>query len=293
MNLLEALQRGPLVCDGAMGTMLQQRGMPSDVCPELWGMEHPEIISEIHREYLNAGADAILTNTFGGNYFKLKKYGVDTPASEIARQLATISLDTTTSGQFVLGDIGPTGEFMQPLGLVSEAEFFQAFADQCQGFLEAGADGIIIETMMDLNEAMVAVRAAKETGLPVIGSMSYNPDPKGFRTMMGVGPKEATEGLLEAGADVIGANCGSILMEQMVTLVEQFADAGAPYVLLEANAGIPQIVEGETVFSQTPEQMAEGVLAVLQAGARFIGGCCGTTPEHIRLIAEIVKGYNS
>lgn len=290
MTLLQTIEQRPLVCDGAMGTLLQARGMPLDVCPEVWGIENAEVLLEIHREYLDAGADVILTSSLGGNSFKLKKYGVTTSATEIARGLAEIALKATGPGQHVLGDVGPTGDFMQPLGLATEDDFYQAFLAQCQGFADAGVAGIIVETMMDLNEAKVAVRAAKDTGLPVIGSLSFNPDPNGFRTMMGVSPEATVTGLLEAGADVIGTNCGSVLMEQMPELIGQFKKAGAPYVLVEANAGLPEIVEGRTVFGQTPAQMGKSIESVLKAGANIVGGCCGTTPAHIRCIADIVKG---
>lgn len=286
IQFLERLKNEILISDGAMGTMLQTVGYPPGACPEEWGISNQEKLQSIHRSYLDAGADILLTNTLGGSRFKLGKYNLSSQMYSINKRAAEIAAEVAQDIVYVAGDIGPTGEFMEPIGLVKEQEFYDAFAEQASGLKDSGVDIIIIETMMALDEMQTAIKAAKEaTGLPVIASMSFNvisasgDASYNFRTMMGVDPKRAAIGMAEAGADVIGANCGDVLMAQMPALIAQLRSAVDTYIIVQANAGRPQLIDGKTVFTQSPEEIASGVETVVKAGANIIGGCCGTTPE--------------
>ncbi len=292
-DFLERLKSEILISDGAMGTMLQSVGYMPGANPEKWSIENREKVKSIHRSYLDAGANILLTNTLGGNRFKLKKYNLDNEIYQINKQVAQIAVEVAGDFAYAAGDIGPTGEFMEPIGLFTESEFYDAFAAQAAGLKDGGVDIFIIETMMAADEVQVAIKAAKDTGLPVIASMSFNLDRQGFRTMMGVSPEQAAKKMLEAGADVIGANCGDILMSQMPDLVKEFRDAIGDdvYIIVQANAGRPQMVENKTVFLQTPDEFESAVKPVIKAGVNIIGGCCGTTPEHIRRIAQKVGNY--
>jgi len=287
-SLIERLESEILICDGAMGTMLSNLGLPVGVSPEKWGIDNEDKLRSIHEGYIQAGADIILTDTFGGNRFKLAKFGLENEVESINLAAAKLAVSSAGDDVYVAGDIGPSGEFMEPLGLVTESEMRDVFVQQATALVDGGVDFIIIETMMDLNEIKTAIKAAKKTGLTVIASMSFNTDKNGFRTMMGVSPADAASGMLEAGADVIGANCGNVEIKHMPELISEMKEAGAKYIIVEPNAGIPQIVDEKTVFAQTPEDMSAGVSEVIKAGANIIGGCCGTTPEHIKAIAEKV-----
>ncbi len=295
-DLLHRLNRGEIVvCDGAMGTMLQFLGYNPGESPERWGVEHEEVLRKIHRGYIQAGVDIILTNTFGGSRIKLKRYGLDSEVKLINRRLAEIAVDEASRASksvYVAGDVGPTSEFMEPLGLLTESDMVEVFSQQIKALVEGGVDLIFIETMMDLNEAAAAVKAAEDIcDLPVFVSMSYNVVKSGFRTMMGVSPNQAVEGLLEAGADVVGANCGDVLAAMMPELIRQMKEAGAKLVVIEPNAGVPQIVNGKTAFPQKPQEMAESIPAIVDAGANVIGACCGSTPKHISLIVQAIRKY--
>lgn len=294
VDFLKRLQSEVLVSDGAMGTMLQTAGYTPNTCPEKWGIENTDKLQHIHRSYLDAGADILLTNTFGGNTFKLQKYNLSEQVHTINQRAAEIAVDIAGDKAYVAGDIGPTGEFLEPIGQVTESACYEAFAEQAEGLKAGGVDVIIIETMTALNEIQIAIKAAKETGLPVIASMAFTVVKDGFRTIMGVAPREAATGMIEAGADVIGANCGDVMMAEMPALIAELrlyvGCAADTYIIIQPNAGRPQLIEGKTVFLQSPQDIASGVDAVLTAGANIIGGCCGTTPEHIRQIAHKVKG---
>jgi 5-methyltetrahydrofolate--homocysteine methyltransferase len=287
---IERLDSEILICDGAMGTMLSSAGFPPGESPEKWGLQNETKLRAIHEAYVKAGADIILTNTFGANAFKLAKFGLADEVDFINQAAVEIAVSVAGEKGYVAGDIGPSGEFMEPLGLIAESQMRAAFAQQAKALADGGVDLIIIETMMDLNEMKTAIRAAKSsTDLIVIALMSFNTDRHGFRTMMGVSPTDAAFGMLKAGADIVGANCGSVEMKQMPELIAEMKAAGAQYIIVEPNAGAPQMVDGETVFPQTPDEMAAGVPEVVKAGANIIGGCCGTTPEHIKAISNLSK----
>jgi len=286
-DFLSEINKRIVVLDGAMGTELDRRGMPPGYCHELWNAEQPEKVREIHRAYIDAGSDAVLTNTFGGSRLKLAAYDLADRAHELSARAAEIARLEAGDDHFVLGDIGPTGLFMEPLGTTSYNEFYEAFAEQVEAFVAGGVDAVIVQTMSAVEEVVAAVRAAKATcSLPVLALMGFkrDADGKGFHTIMGVDIERAANELSEAGADVLGTNCWNSLGE-MCEIVRRMKRFTEKPLAAEPNAGQPRLVEGKTVFDETPETMADGVEELVGAGARIIGGCCGTTPEHIRLMA--------
>jgi 5-methyltetrahydrofolate--homocysteine methyltransferase len=276
-----------IITDGALGTMLQAAGLEPGVCPESWNIDYPERVEAIARAYAEAGSTAVETNTFGGSRFKLVHYGFENRVTEFNRAAVEITRRAVGPDGIVLGSVGPTGVLLM-MGDVTEEELYEGFKEQCMALAEAGADAICIETMTALDEATIAVRAAKEnTSVEVICTMTFDKTIQGdFRTMMGVSPEEMTQALKAAGADIIGTNCGNG-MENMISIVEQIrlADPGIP-ILVHANAGRPHYHDGKNVFDETPEITASYVPALIRAGAVCIGGCCGTTPDHIRMIRD-------
>jgi len=277
--------RGYLVSDGAWGTELAKLGMEAGEAPELWNAEHPEAVERVAQSYVDAGADIILTNTFGGSRLKLAGRGLADRAAELNRLGAEISRRAAGRHATVFASVGPTGDFLAPLGPRGEAEFIDIFAEQIRALVEGGAQGIVIETMTDLGEAIAALKAARSVaGAPVVVSMTFDRTSFGFATIMGLTPDHAAEAVAAAGADVFGANCGAGI-DQMIEVARLMRTATRLPLWIKPNAGLPQLVEGRTVYRETPEAMAAKVEALLRAGANIIGGCCGTTPDHIRAIA--------
>jgi 5-methyltetrahydrofolate--homocysteine methyltransferase len=282
--------RGILVLDGAWGTEMIKRGLVPGECPELWNLNRPDDIRAIARAYREAGADIILTNTFGGNYFKLKKAGVSSKVREINRKGVELSKQMAEDS-LIFASIGPTGEFLKPLGMATEDEMISSFSEQVKAFVEGGADGVIVETMTDLNEAKCALKAVKESStLPVAVSMTFDKGEKGYATIMGITPGKAVVELEKAGADIVGANCG-FGIQNMVEIAPIIRPATTLPLWIKPNAGSPQLEEGKTVYRETPEEMARLIPDLIKAGVSMMGGCCGTTPEHIRLIAKEVPSY--
>ena len=282
-------EKSILLSDGAWGTELAKRGLaPGDV-PELWNAERPDDVEAVARGYVEAGSDIILTNTFGGSRWKLEKANLADRAAEINRKGTEISKRAAGDGSLVFASIGPTGEFMQPLGLKTEEEFVACFAEQIKACAAGRADGIVIETQTDLVEARAALKAARQVcALPVVVSMTFDPGPKGFATMMGVKPDQAASDLTAAGADAVGANCGAGI-DNMIDVAKLMRSATDKPLWIKSNAGMPELVEGKTVFRESPEEMAGKVARLVDAGATIIGGCCGTTPEHIRQMGEALQ----
>lgn len=290
LDILEQARTGIVWFDGAMGTMLQKRGLTSGACPEEWNATHPELVAEIHRAYLEAGSQVVETNSFGGTRLKLEKFGKGDEVLRFNRAAAEVAKEAVGSEALVGGSVGPTGEFLEPLGMLSEAAMREAFREQMEALVQGGVDLLCVETMADLKEATLAVQAAKEVAdLPVTATMSFNLDRNGFRTMMGIDPAQVVQGLLEAGADIVGTNCGGIEIRQMVDLIGQMRQTTTAPLLAYPNAGIPKLVDGRTMFTQGPEDMARHVAALMDAGARLIGGCCGTTPAHIRAMIQALR----
>ena len=281
-------QKAVLVADGAWGTEFQKRGLPAGDPPELWNASKPDRVLDLARAYVEAGADIILTNTFGGNRLKLEKAGLADRLEELNGLGTAISKRAAADRALVFASIGPTGEFLEPLGTRTRDEIIACFAEQIAACVAGGADGILVESVSDLGETTAAIEAARQAcALPVVASMTFDPGEKGFATMMGVRPAQAARALDEAGADLVGANCGSGI-EHVMLIAREMRPATHRPLWIKPNAGVPELVKGETVFRDTPEQMAARVPALVEAGANVIGGCCGTTPEHIRRIAAAV-----
>ena len=285
-RLLAQLKEGRiLLADGAMGTSLQSRGLTPGACPELWNIDHPETVESIIAGYLAAGSDIVETNSFGGSRCKLAKFGLAEQTDQIntaAARVARRAVESGGGGQFVFGSVGPTGEFIEPLGTLSEQDAYDAFKQQAIALEDGGADAICIETMTALEEAKGATAAAKEnTSLPVIVSFTFEKSAGGdYRTMMGVSIGQIAAEMPTAGADIIGSNCGTG-PEDMIAICRQFGERTDCFVMVQPNAGLPVLEDGKTVFKATAAEMADGVEQLIAAGANIIGGCCGTTTEHI------------
>jgi 5-methyltetrahydrofolate--homocysteine methyltransferase len=289
-KITERVKKGEvLVSDGAWGTFLHAKGLSPSECPELWNINHSDEVQDIPQSYLNAGADMVETNSFGANRFKLSHYGLSDKASQLNEAAAALSRQAAGKEGIVLGSVGPTGKILM-MGEVTPEEIYEAYKEQVIALEKGGVDAIIIETMSDLDEAKLAIKAAKEnTSCEVICTMTFERTVNGeYRTMMGVSPTEMVHELVPEGVDIIGANCGNGI-EDMVNIVKEIrlADSDIP-ILVHANAGMPVYEDGRTIFPETPEQTAGFVKEIVSAGVSIIGGCCGTTPEHIRQIARVV-----
>ena len=288
-EFLDRLGSNILLFDGAIGTQVQARGLKVGESPEIWNLDYPERIEEIHRMYVDAGAMLVTTNTFGGSRIMLEKSGLGDKVTEINVQAAAIAKRAADGKALVAGSVGPTGEFLQPLGTVSPEEMKEDFYNQIKALIEGGADLIIVETMSAVEEACLAVQAAREMGeMPVIGSMTFNAGKQGYRTMMGVDIPTAVNRVFVAGADVVGSNCGNG-MDDFIKIVQEMRQLTDRPILAEPNAGLPKLEGEKTVYKESPEEMASKVPMLLNAGANIIGGCCGTTPDHISLFKEAIK----
>ncbi len=288
--LLNKIAEGrTLVSDGAWGTFLHQKGLKADECPESWNLSRPEEVLEIARSYVEAGADIILTNSFGGSPRKLQGYGLQDQAYELNKAAAEISRKAAGDRVLVLGSIGPTG-IMVMMGEVPPQEIFRGFMEQARGLADGGVDGIVVETMTDPEEARLAIEAVKKVcDLDVACTFTFSKNQDGaYRTMMGTGIGDYLEMALSAGADVIGANCGNGTAG-MIEIVREIRKLNRDIpVLVHANAGLPRYQDGTTVFPESPGEMAPQMKDLVAAGANLVGGCCGTTPEHIRqIVAEL------
>jgi 5-methyltetrahydrofolate--homocysteine methyltransferase len=288
MTILEKIEQNRiLLSDGAWGTFLQEKGMTSGECPELWNITHRNDVSDIAKSYSLAGSDIIETNSFGGSIFKLSQYGLGDRVSELNIAAAEISREAAGKDKHVGGSIGPTGKMLL-MGDVTEKELYDAFREQAIALEKGGSDIIIIETMSALDEAALAVSAAREnTRCTVIITMTFSKTPKGeYRTMMGVSPREMVTEMKNAGAHIIGSNCGNGIEEMTGIVKEIRRDDNKIPVMIQSNAGVPELIDGKTVFRESPELMASYVPALIKAGANIIGGCCGTTPEHIKAMGK-------
>jgi len=266
---------------------LQARGLEVGGSPDAWNLSHPDRVEEVARAYVEAGSQVILTNTFRANRFSLARHGLAEEAVEINRAGAEISRRAAAGRARVFASIGPSG-VMLLMGETTPEELEDSFGEQARALAEGGADAILVETMSDPAEAKLAVCAARRTGLPVVASMTFDSGKLRDRTMMGTTPEEAARLLTEAGADCIGANCGQGI-EGYVAICRRLKAATDRPIWIKANAGLPELVDGKTVWAQTPDEFASHVPALVEAGASFIGGCCGTTPEFIKAIKEKLR----
>jgi 5-methyltetrahydrofolate--homocysteine methyltransferase len=275
--------KGVLVADGAMGTMLQAAGLPEGTAPESWNLTHSEKILDLHRAYLEAGAQIILTNSFGGSRFRLGKKGLQDKVHEVNRAAAALAKEAAGQEAFVAGSMGPTGELMKPLGTLSYVVALEAFTEQAKALAEGGVDAILVETMSDLNEAKAAIVGAKQaTDLPILCTLSFDTQ---RHTMMGVSPRRAAKEMWPLGLVAIGGNCGKTL-DDMEEVLRQMGKAVPEATLMaKPNAGLPRLVDGQAVYDVTPQVMAEYALRYAELGAKIIGGCCGSTPAHIKAMA--------
>jgi 5-methyltetrahydrofolate--homocysteine methyltransferase len=285
--ILSVLARGDnLVGDGAMGTMLQAAGLPAGMMPEAWNADNPEAVRQVHRAYLAAGAQIITTNTFGGSRLRLAEAGLAERTVELNRLGAALAREIAGDQAWVAGSVGPTGQIMEPYGDLAADTAEEVFAEQIRALAEGGADLIKIETQHDIEEACAAIRATRAvTTLPILCSFTFNT--KG-RTMMGLRAADGALRAAEAGAEIVGANCGDGPEAVRVALEAMHAAVDLP-LLAQANAGIPQSEGGVTIWDVTPEQMAAHAREFLAAGARIVGGCCGTNPEFIAAIGVVVR----
>lgn len=296
-SILEWIGKQTLLFDGAMGSVLIEKGLKSGECPEEWNLKRPEVIQGIHRDYFKAGANIILTNTFGANRIKLKSYGLAEKVEEINRRGVEVALAARPSQSgglfFVAGDIGPTGQFLQPLGDYTYGEFREVFAQQAMALAAGGADVICIETMYDKEEVRAALEGAREAGgLPVFATMTFQRSRRGFFTMMGLEAIEAMRLLESGGACAIGANC-STGAEDMLELVRILRGATELPLIAQPNAGSPVIEEGVARYLQSPEEFSRAAFALVEAGAGLIGGCCGTNPAFIQSLADRIRQSSS
>ena len=288
--IYKALEKGILISDGAMGTMLQGKGLTDGGAPELWNVENPNAIEEVLEEYAAAGANLITTNTFGGTRGRLQMHGLDDRLFELNQAGAQIARKVADRhpGCFVMGDVGPSGELMEPMGTMTIDEAKDLFADQIKALVAGGVDAILIETMSDLQEVEAAVKAAKEVApnLPIIVTFSFDTN---LRTMMGVKPAVAVQTLAAEGVRIIGANCGRGT-DEMRVIAKELTEARPEgvYIITQSNAGLPKLVGGDFIYDGTPEEMAKYAEDMKTLGVNVIGSCCGSTPAHTKSMAAII-----
>ena len=294
--LQDAIKERPLLGDGAMGTQLMIAGLEQGNCGEAWNLTLPERVLAIQRRYVEAGSDCLITNTFGGSRIMLNRHSeadhvveVNKAGVEIARQAFG------DKDGYVLGDIGPFGGLLEPFGDFTEAQVRSAFEEQAAALVDAGADAIIIETQTSLEELLIGIQASKAAGAQcIIGSMAYDVtlDGSTFRTMMGIEPERAAEFMEEHGAHIVALNCGTGMeMERARDAVERYRNVTSLPVMVQPNAGKPQLINMKVVYDETPEQMVKGLIPLLRAGANIVGSCCGSTPEHIRAFRKVMDEF--
>jgi len=290
-DFLAKIREGIFLFDGGLGTELQGKGLPVGEKPESWNWQHPEIVEQIHRSYAQAGAQAVTSNSFGASPHKLKGSGHEQKTREVNKVAAELVRRGVGDDVFVAGSVGPTGAILM-MGEIGEAEVLSGYETQISGLADGGADLIIIETMSDIEEAKLAIKAAKNVcKLPIVATMSFEPGARGFRTIMGIDILTAASELEVAGSDVIGTNCGIGIDRAIEIIAEMRRYTGLP-LIVQPNAGLPKLVNGKTVYEETPEMMAEKVPLLIDAGASIVGGCCGTTPQHIAAFRKVIEALN-
>ncbi len=289
-DIKERLTKGIIVADGAMGSELMNHGLQAGESPILWNAEKPDVLKSIHQSYIDAGARFILTNTFGGNLLKMEADGTADRLEELNRAAAENCIAVAGDDVFAVGDIGPTGQFLEPVGTCTESDFVKAFEVQAQALASGGVDAFLIETMSDPNEVAAAVKGIRNASdLPIGVSMSFDQTPgtEEYRTMMGVTVRQFVDAANTWNVDIIGTNCGKGAHEtvNVARIISENTDA---FTLAFPNAGVPRIKNGETVYDQTPEVMEPYYREMIEMGINILGGCCGTTPEHIQLLSKLI-----
>lgn len=295
-GLKDRIKAGILLLDGAMGTELIARGIQVGACNEYLNVDSPGIISDIHNAYLLAGSDAIITNTFGANKYALARHGFAENVAEINKAGTGIARQAAGEEKYVLGDIGPSGDFLEPLGSLKPDKLRDAFTEQAEALLAGSVDGFIIETMTALDETAIAVEAVKSAAgeLPVLVSMSFDKSGDNFKTMMGVGIEAAISKIVPLDISAIGFNCGTLSPDDYVQLTQKFVVAVRAHskdiaICAEPNAGKPELIDDKAVYKISPEDFAVAVEKIHSAGVNIIGGCCGTSPAHIEAVAKRIK----
>ncbi len=296
ISLRERISKGVFLLDGAMGTQLIASGIELGQCCDYLNIEQGDTIFEIHRSYFRAGSDAVLTNTFGANKFALARHCLGDKVEEINAVAAKIARRAAGTGKYVLGDIGPSGDFLEPLGNLKPEGLKEAFIEQAKALSAGGVDGFIIETQTSLDEATITVEAIKSISgeLPVFVSFAFDRVAGDFKTMMGVDVKSAVTKMVSLGVGAIGFNCGTVSLDEYLELAKKFVSTVKTLgkkvlVFAEPNAGKPELVDGRAVYKVTPEDFAAAAEKIHSAGVNIIGGCCGTGPEHIKALAEMLK----
>ena len=281
-RLIEVAETRTILSDGAMGTQLQERGLVAGICPELWNVECPDDVKAVHLAYLDAGSTIISTNTFGGNGIKLQAYGLSGRVHELNKAGAALARVAAGPVRFVAASVGPTGKFLEPLGEMTPEECADVFEQQARALADGGADVILLETFSDLDECRAALAGALRAGILCFCTLAFD---TGGRTMMGVDPETAAVQLTDAGAAGVGANCG-VGPADTLDVVRKMREVVSAIVIAQPNAGVPQISGGRTVYDSTPEEMAAYAVRFAQLGVNIVGGCCGSTPAHIRAMSE-------
>jgi 5-methyltetrahydrofolate--homocysteine methyltransferase len=276
-----------IIADGATGTFLQRWGLPRGTAPERWNLEKPDAVLKLHRNYLAAGAELATTNTFGGTRYRLKGHGLDDRLSEVNRRAAQLAREAVGTAAYVLGDLGPTGQMLEPMGSLTREDAVEAYAEQVTELVAGGVDGIIVETMSDLDEARAAVEGARRvTDMPVLVTMSF--DTHG-RTMMGVDPARAARELWAMGVAVVGANCGRSLPENLEAIRKMREAVPEAALMAKPNAGLPHVSGDAVVYDVSPDVMADYGRRFAALGIKVVGGCCGSGPEHIQALADALR----
>ncbi|MBN2180418.1 MAG: homocysteine S-methyltransferase family protein [Sedimentisphaerales bacterium] len=288
MDLLTAITTKEIfLLDGAIGTELDKRGLMGRAGNNI---DNPDIVLEIQRQYAQCGCDALTTNTLTMNRIYIETHNMNVSVREINIAGVELAKKAVNQSQYVLGNMSSTGQLLEPYGSYTESQFHDTFREQAEILAQAGVDGILIETVFDLREAICALKACKENfSLPVIVSIAFDTEQKGGRTMMGDSAEQCAKHLTDAGADAVGANCGSLGPSQMAAVITELRAATSLPLLAQPNAGKPKLIGDKTVFEMAPEPFAAGISECIDAGANIVGGCCGTTPEHIRAVAEMLK----
>jgi len=290
-SILEHLAKGEiLVADGAMGSLLFSKGLQPGKCPESMNLTHPEILEEIATLYFQAGANIVQTNSFGASPLKLSDFQLEDRTEEINKKAASFVKKVVKNKAYVSGSVGPTGRILEPFGDTAEQPVYSGFELQISALMEGGVDIITVETMTDLREATLAIKAAKTVSpqTPIMATMTFDETPRGFFTMMGVNTKDAATGLESAGADIIGSNCGCGI-KTMIKIAKELKTYSSLPVIIQSNAGYPEIEDGKQVYPETPDYFAQKTEELINIGVSIIGGCCGTTPEHIKAIRKVVN----
>jgi len=278
-------QQKPVIFDGGMGTQLAKHGLALSGGEN--NLSHPDTVIEVHKSYVDSGAHVITANTFTMNPIYIKTHNLDIDMAAVNQ--AGVRLAKQAGARYVLADMGPTGQLMEPYGSYTKQDIIDCYKAQGAVLAESGVDGFIIETMMDLNEALCALKACKEvSSLPVVVTFTMSVKTSGGRTLMGQTMAECAQAVADQGGDVIGTNCGELDPEEIAEIIAGLRDKTALPILAQPNAGKPRLVKGETVYDMTPEVFAQGILKCIEAGADLVGGCCGTTPDHIREVTRLI-----